>query len=65
MELHSVKEKGSKYELTGGCSLNGQISDGYRKWKKVCGNWTLRERALFVVQVSSDIAFEIFSCYFG
>ena len=31
MELHSIKEKGSKSEVIGGCSLNGQM--GGMIWK--------------------------------
>ena len=31
MELHSIKQKGSKSEVIGGCSLNGQM--GGMIWK--------------------------------
>ena len=34
MELHSIKEKGNTSELTGGCSLNGQIEWWTQKYKK-------------------------------
>ena len=34
MELHYIKEKGNISELTGGCSLNGQIEWWIQKCKK-------------------------------
>ena len=41
MKLHSIKKKGSKSELTGGCSLNGQIKWWIKKYKK--GLWQMKK----------------------
>ena len=56
MELHFTKGKGSKSEITCGCSLNGQIKWWIQKIherfvtnekKKACGKW---KRVLCTIQ---------------
>ena len=63
IELHSVKEKESKSELTGGWSLNGQI----KWWIQMCKKCLQQVEESFVHDATllrHYTAFEIFYCLF-